>query len=96
MSTADHMLHAWAVDFAALQGGNPGKDPIIVLARNTEDAARIGLEWWRAGVGPNEDPERNMVTSVRLVSWVTIADGRAAIAEVPGGITLEYDGGTPE
>lgn len=91
MNAADHMLHAWAVDFADLRGGKPSDDPIIVLARNAEDAASIGLEWWRAGAGPNEDPERNMVTSVRLVAWVAIADERAEVAEVTGGITLLYD-----
>lgn len=91
MNAVDHMLHAWAVDFADLRGGIPSGDPIIVLARNVEDATRIGLDWWRAGAGPCENSERNMVTSVRLVAWVAVADERAEIIEVTGGITLVYD-----
>lgn len=91
MNAGDHMLHAWAVDFADFRGGKPTDDPIIVLARNTEDAARIGLDWWRACAGPNEVPEKNMVTLVRLVAWVAIADERAEVAEVPGAIALLYD-----
>lgn len=96
MNAGDHMLHAWAVDFADFRGGHSCKEPIIVLARNTDDAARIGLEWWRAGAGPNDFPERNMVTSVRLVAWVAIADKRAEVAEVPGAIVLLYDDETEQ
>jgi len=85
-------LHAWAVGLTPWRGGLVSGETITVLARSAEDAGRIGLAWWRAGVGPNEDPGKNMVASVRLLSWVAIADAEAQLWERPSCVMLVLAG----